>query len=137
MTNDSISGFVNLMQQRWQKAEIKPEKRTRCFLCYHVVLRPISAFCCRNVVITMKLEDVDRTQSPGTVVWSPLAGQANYLACGTFGGTLGSDFLDTSSHLEIFQLGIHKSKPKEKGSSSPASVHVVGKTTAGAFVSSE
>jgi hypothetical protein len=78
----------------------------------------------------MKLTEIDNTHSPGTIAWSPIVGQSNYIACGTFAGTLGRDFLDTSSNLEIFQLSLKKSKEKNEKSSS-ASVNVVGKTTAG------
>lgn len=52
----------------------------------------------------MKLQELDRSQFPATVAWSPLP-QSPLLAAGTVAGTLGIDF-NTSAHLELVQLDL-------------------------------
>lgn len=53
----------------------------------------------------MKLQEIDRSQFPATVAWSPLPQQSGLVAAGTVAGTLGVDF-NTSAHLELLSLDL-------------------------------
>lgn len=69
----------------------------------------------------MKLQEIDRSQFPATIAWSPVTQQPGLVAAGTVAGTLGVDF-NTSAHLEVFSLDFSgQDGQKEK---------VVGKTSA-------